>query len=218
MSDTSERHTEGAADQAVAQNAEAPRRLGREAMSKASQRVLNRGGWGNPDVLLVQTESGPVVVKDFAPRAAWVRRGIGRWLLRREAAAYRRLADVASVPRLLGRVDEEALVFEYRPGTLLSRSLAGKLPAGFVAELEESLAEIHRRGVVHLDLRHRSNVLAGEDGHPVVLDFASAILCDPRRAWGRLLRASLAWVDRRAVEKWRVRLEGPGTPDPVSSR
>lgn len=181
----------------------------RSALAHSTERILNRGRWGNPDVLLVRTEGGLVVVKDFAPRRVWIRYGLGRWLLGREARAYLRLEGLPGVPRLLGRIDPDALVLEYRPGVLLSRSLAGKLPRPFLSELEAAVAAMHRRGVVHLDLRHRSNILAGEDGHPVVLDFASAILLDPASVLGRIGLVLLAWIDLRALRKWRIRLDQP---------
>jgi tRNA A-37 threonylcarbamoyl transferase component Bud32 len=135
-----------------------------------------------------------------------VRRWLGPWLLRREARAYRRLEGLEAVPRLLGQLDAAALVLEYRPGVLLSRSLAGRLPATFLAELQGAIAEMHRRGVVHLDLRHRSNILAGHDGRPVLLDFASALRFDQETWWGRACVVLLGWVDRRALRKWQVRL------------
>jgi len=180
--------------------------LDRASIPSATLEILSRGGWGNPDVFLVQSKHGHCVVKDFSPRSAQVRRWLAPWLLRREERAYRRLEGLAAVPLLLGRVDDEALVFEYRPGILLSRSLAGHLSPDFVTELEAAVGEMHRRGVVHLDLRHRSNILAGRDGHPVLLDFASALRFDPTTWWGRAAVALLGWIDRRAVDKWRVRL------------
>lgn len=180
--------------------------LDRANLAQQTRSVLNRGGWGNPDVLLVESDMGTVVVKDFGPRTHYVRHWLGPWLLRREARAYRRLEGVEAVPRLLGQLDAAALVLEYRPGVLLSRSLSGKLPPDFLAELQKAIAEIHRRGVVHLDLRHRSNILAGDDGRPVVIDFASALRFDNATWWGRMLVGLLGSVDRRALRKWRVRI------------
>jgi serine/threonine protein kinase len=180
--------------------------LDRATLETATRSVLHHGGWGNPDVLLVECDGGLVVVKDFGPRGPWVRRWLGPWLLRREARAYRRLGDLPAVPHLLGRLDEAALVFEYRPGTYLSRSLAGSLPITFLADLQAAVSEMHRRGIVHLDLRHRSNILAGEDGRPILLDFASAFCFDASKRSGRLLIGVLGWFDRRALEKWRARL------------
>ncbi len=186
-----------------------PEVISRDALARRVRSILHEGGPGNPDVLLVDAERAgdpPVVVKDYAPRSGFVRRLLAPALLRREARAYRRLEGIGAVPRLLGRVDDLALVFEYRPGQLLSRSLRGRLPEAFLPELEAAVQEMHRRGVVHLDLRHRSNILAGEDGHPVLIDFASALRFDASKPWGRAACAALAAVDRRALEKWRVRL------------
>jgi serine/threonine protein kinase len=142
-------------------------------------------------------------VKDFAPRGAWVRAWLGPWLLGREVRAYRALAGHPAVPRLLGRIDRLAFAVEYRPGRRLSRRLAGQVAPGFVDALAGAVGAMHARGVVHLDLRHRSNVLVGEDGAPVLIDFASALRFPPGARW---LVPVFAWIDRRAVAKWRERL------------
>lgn len=180
--------------------------LERGALEALPRVLLSRGGRGNPDVWRVDTGEGPVVVKDFAPRGRWIRRLIGPRLIDREERAYRRLAGLPAVPRLLGRVDRLALVLEYRPGVLLSRSLRGRLPATFLDELTSAVAAMHARGVVHLDLRHRSNVLAGDDGRPVLVDFASALRFDVGTRRGRAAVALLGVFDRRALAKWRARL------------
>ncbi len=185
---------------------ESPAGLTRASLAQRRREVLSRGGPRNADVLLVEADGGHVVVKDFAPRGRFVRSCVGPWLLRREVRAYRRLAGMASVPRLLGWLDPLAIVLEYRPGELLSRRLAGRVPRGFVDELAATIDEMHRRGVVHLDLRHRSNLLAGVDGRPVLIDFASALVFDVSSRLGRQAVEWLAAFDRRALEKWRVRL------------
>ncbi len=169
--------------------------------------VLSSGGLGNPDVLLLEVEGVRVVLKDFGRRPQWLRSTWGRLSIRRESRAYARLAGHPHVPRLIGRIGAHALLLEYRPGTMLTRSLAGTLPSGFIAELAAAIEGLHARGVVHLDLRHRSNVLAGRDGRPVVLDFGSALCLDPKRQSGRLVLRVLRRLDLAALEKWRVRLE-----------
>mgnify|MGYP003776587351 CR=1 FL=1 len=183
-------------------------------VARATVSVLSRGGRWNPDVMLVEGASGPVVVKDFRPRGRLVAATLGRWLCAREMRAYRRLDGLPVVPRLLGRVDDCAFALEYRPGVALSRSLRGRLPEGFVGELLAGVRAMHRRGVVHLDLRHRSNVLAGEDQRPVIVDLGSALCFDPEGRLGRWLVRWLGLLDRRAVEKWRVRVEPSGDEAP----
>jgi hypothetical protein len=180
--------------------------LSRANLAERTLRVLHRGASRNPDVLLARGDHGPVVVKDFAPRGRFVRAWLGPFLHRRELRAYRALAGHPSVPRLLGELDSLAFVVEYRPGERLSRRLRERVRAEFVAELAHAVGEMHRRGVVHLDLRHRSNVLVGEDGRPVLIDFASAVCLRPGGIAARLLLSRLARFDRRALEKWSERL------------
>ena len=177
----------------------------RAELRAGAHELLHRGHRRNPDVFLVEHAGARFVVKDFAPRGALVRAWLGPWLLGREIRAYRALAGHPAVPRLLGRIDRLAFAVEYRPGRRLSRRLAGQVPGGFVDALEGAIREMHARGVVHLDLRHRSNLLFGEDGAPVLIDFASALCFRPGARW---LLPLFAWVDRRAVAKWRRRL-GP---------
>lgn len=166
--------------------------------------------------MLLEGASGPVVVKDFLGRGRLFAWTLGRWLCAREVRAYRRLDGVAVVPRLAGFVDRFAFAVEYRRGVMLTRSLRETLPVGFMAELEAGVAAIHARGVVHLDLRHRSNVLAGDDGHPVVIDFASALCLGRRSGLGRSLVGMLARIDRRALVKWRARI-APTQSAPASA-
>jgi hypothetical protein len=193
--------------------------LSRANLAERTRQVLNRGGRRNPDVYLVDGDAGPVVVKDFLPRAALVRSWIGPWLLDRELLAYQRLEGLPAVPRTLGRIDRHAFAVEYRPGERVSRKLRGRVPPEFLGELEEAIAAMHARGVAHLDLRHRSNVLAGEDGHPILIDFASAVCLRPGSLAARLLLPLLARVDRRALAKWRVRIDPqePPTSAPPSA-
>jgi RIO-like serine/threonine protein kinase len=160
-------------------------------------------------VLLVRREGRAFVVKDFSARAPWLRATLGRWLVARELRAYRALAGHPDVPRLLGRLDAHGFAVEYRPGRRLSRQRAAELPADFLARLECAVREMHTRGVVHLDLRHRSNVLVDEAGAPVLIDFASAVCLRPGRWPGRVLLRWLARLDERALAKWRAKLAQP---------
>jgi RIO-like serine/threonine protein kinase len=168
--------------------------------------VLQRGAGRKPDVLLVRGADRPFVVKDFAGRAPWLRATLGRWLIARELRAYRALAGHPDVPRLLGRLDAHAFALEHRPGRRLSRQRAAELPPDFLPRLERAVAAMHERGVVHLDLRHRSNVLVDEAGAPVLIDFASAVCLRPARWPDRLVFRALARLDARALAKWRRKL------------
>jgi serine/threonine protein kinase len=175
----------------------------RAALASATERVLNRGGWSNPDVLLVRHEGGPMVVKDFAPRSVWVRGVLARWLSAREGRAWQALLGHPAVPRYLGRVDSLAFAVEHRPGATLFSARGEPLPEPFLSELEEAVAEMHRRGVVHGDLSNRTNVLCDEAEHAVLIDFGSALVFRPGGLAARYLLPLFAALDRRALRKWR---------------
>ena len=186
---------------ATTPTAEAPHRA---LLLSHVRRVLNRGGYGNPDVLLVVHEGQERVLKDYAPRSWLVRNTLGRCITALESRTWSALAGHPNVPRFIARVDPLALLVEYRPG----RKLSGRrvVPAGFLAELEQAVEELHRRGVVHLDLSHRSNVLIDANGQPVLIDFGSALALRPGGLLARCLVPWLARVDRRALAKWRSKL------------
>ena len=178
--------------------------------------VLSRGGWAKADVRLVRDGETLVIVKDFGSGPGLLRRWISPWFLRREMRAYGFLSDHPCVPRLIRSLDRRAFVLEYRPGERLSRSLRGRVSNTFISELRSAIRGCHARGVVHLDLRHRSNVLAGEDGHPVLLDFASAICIPPERGSLRWILGLLRRVDESALRKWEQRLGNQDSGAPAS--
>jgi hypothetical protein len=195
--------------------------LSREELEGHTTAVLHRGNLRNPDVLLVEVGGRQLVVKDFSPRGFWVRTTIGRWITAREVRALRALDGLPAVPRFLGCIDSLAFAVEYRPGRRMSRKLAGHVPPEFLGRLETALREMHRRGVAHLDLRHRSNVMVDEDGAPILIDFGSAMTFRPGGLLARWLLPVLGRVDLAALEKWRSRLSpspaGPGPPRAGSS-
>ncbi len=165
--------------------------------------MLNRGGFANPDVLLVESESGErAVVKDYAPRGALVRGLLAPWLVTRELRILEGLEGVDGVPRALGRVDRLALAMEHIDGLpLRRRTHQGRLPAAFFGALAAILDELARRGFVYLDLRSPSNVLARPDGSPALVDLASAL----RLPVPAVVRR---WLERRAIAKLQRRFLG----------
>jgi hypothetical protein len=185
-----------------------PAGLTRANLAERSLVCLERGGRLSPDVWLVESSSGRVVVKDFAARGRFVRATLGRWLVRHECRIHRRLAAHPAVPRLLGRVDALAFVLEHRGGVRFSRRRPWTFTPEFGDRLDACVRELHALGVVHLDLRHRSNVRAGLDGAPVLIDFGSALGFRPGGLAQRFLLPLLGLADRWAVRKWRRRLSG----------
>lgn len=180
--------------------------LTREGLPARVLYTIKRGSWLRPDVLVVDGGPGPVVVKDWAPRSRPLRALLVRSALRREARAHRRLEGIATVPRLLGRLDSRALVLEYRAGTRISGARPWLFDACFAQALAGGIASLHARGVVHLDLAHRGNVGADPNGSPVIFDLGAAFCLRTSNALGRALLRALSLPDRRALRKWRRRV------------
>jgi len=178
----------------------------RATLAAHTVRVLEAGSGRDPVVTLVRDGGHELVVKDYAPRGFVVRELVGRLMIWREARAYRALAGHPSVPRFFGRIDAHALAVEYRPGRRMSRKLAGIVRSGFPERLAAAIEGMHARGVAHLDLRHRTNVLVDDAGEPVLIDFASAVCFRPGGLGARLLLPLFAAVDRGALRKWQERL------------
>lgn len=170
-------------------------------------RVLrDKGGFLSPVVTLVPRGDGLAVRKDFGPRNPVTRGVLGPLLVRREWAILRRLDGIPGVPRAYEVADRgRALVLEYVPGRTLGKFKDGELPDRVYAQLEATLAEVHRRGVVHLDLRQKKNVLVADaDRRPWLIDFANAARVDgasPLRSLAEKLRA----IDRSGLLKFKAR-------------
>ena len=179
----------------------------REELDAARVRWLKRGGPTKADLSVVDLGQGPMVVKDFGNKAAWVRL-IGRIQVARECRAYRWLGPMPGLPRLHGRIDAHALALEKIDAQELvfmpDRSRNG---AARHAQLTEIVERMHRTGLFHLDLRGLENVMIGPDEQVFVLDLAGAFWVRPG-GWAEWLFSSwFEMTDRAALLKWKKILE-----------
>jgi hypothetical protein len=173
----------------------------------AGARVLHRGERNKADLLLLDLGDGPMVVKDFATKAWWVRL-LGRLQIAREHRAYRVLGRLPGVPRLVCRVDALALAIERVEAEQLGKAPDRRADgAAKLAALREVVSRFHAVGLAHLDLRARENVLVSPAGQVYVVDFASAVSFRPGSLGHRLLFPWFRRVDESALLKWKVLLE-----------
>ncbi|MAW60419.1 MAG: hypothetical protein CMJ94_06245 [Planctomycetes bacterium] len=177
-------------------------KLDRAALEAAPRRLLSRGSRLKPAVHRVELPDGPAcVVKDVREVPGWSR-WLARWLMGRERRILRALDGVDGVPQLLGEVDRDAFALALLPGEPLTPAAFEQHPRSLAADLRAITAAMHARGVYHLDLRQRQNLLvAGE--RLAVVDFGAAW---KPRLWSRWLLAPIfGWVDRQAVLKYLAR-------------
>jgi serine/threonine protein kinase len=176
--------------------------------------LLKRGSRSKADLRLVAADGGSIVVKDFARKAPWVR-WLGRVQISRECRAYSWIADVAGPARWLGRIDAHALALELIEGRELAQ-VADRYERAesYLGELARIVRELHERGVTHLDLRGRDNVMVDLEGRVRVLDLGAAVRLRPGSLAHRLGFGWLKLADDAALLKWKDLLRaGPYTDE-----
>jgi hypothetical protein len=125
------------------------------------------------DILVYADGRRRIAVKDYGARPFFLRQTLGRYLIRRETAAYRAAAGSTGLPRFLGRMGPFALALAWIDAEPLATcSSKTALPETF-DRLAALLAELHERGVALGDLHHR-DILLGKDGSVHLVDLATA--------------------------------------------
>ena len=168
-----------------------PRRpITREQLGRAPGQVISPGRWANAVLSLLRSDGEQWIVKDFRARSPVVRNTIGRFLIRRELRALGKVAGLNGVPADAFRVDAHALAYRFIPGTPLTGAVEERKSAEFFAAFERLLADVHARGIVHLDVRNGRNVLITEGGRAALIDFQSHL------GTAHLPKAMRGWMER----------------------
>ncbi len=171
--------------------------------------LLGKQGPFRADVRLLERGERKWVAKDYRACTPLYRFTGGAWSLRRELGALKRLADVEGVPHLEARAGHWILVITHFPGRDVGKTDRSEQSAEFFDELHRIVTEIHARGVLHLDLRQRRNILVQPGGRPAVIDFGAGLCLRP----GSLLLRYLARIDESGVLKYKRRAR----PDSLTS-
>jgi len=169
------------------------------------------------DVLFFDLDGDRVAVKTYEARNWIIRNTLGRWLIRREAGAYRMAAGLGALPTFLGRPDAFSLATEWVDAKPLSERKDEELAPEIFDRLSAILDELHGRGVALADLHHR-DVLLGEDGALFVIDLATAWVLG-NRPWPmrRLLFKRFCESDRVNLARMRARFTGGDVEAAVAS-
>lgn len=150
-------------------------RFSRADFNRAERKLLRDGQWANARVELVRIDGIDWTVKDFAPRAWWVRNSVGRFLLRRELRVLQRLHGIAGISPAAFRIDAFAMATRYLPGRILAQVRPDEVTPAFFLQLEALVQSMHARQLVHLDIRGPKNLLLQPDGTPGIIDFQSSL-------------------------------------------
>jgi hypothetical protein len=138
---------------------------------------------------------------------------LGRLLASREQWFMDRLAGIEGVPVSLGpvRVGNESLRTAVAHEWIEGHALAERewVDDWFFPQLEAILDEAHRRGIAHVDLHKRENILVDHCGRPCLIDYQISFGIPVERRVARLLLGGvlrlLQRCDRYHLLKHRVK-------------
>jgi len=176
--------------------------------------VLVQGKGVKADLRRVEWQGVTLVVKTFLNKS-WPVRWFGRYQIMREARAYHRLEGMTGIPVLHEGPDPYTLVMDHVEGQRLTRIRRETTPKRPVVEkLHGLITAMHERGVAHLDLRRRDNILVDTGGNVHLIDFATAHVSRPGTLRRRFLFPRFRSIDRGAFLKWKRLL----TPEDLTER
>jgi len=171
---------------------------------KGKSVCLTKGNFGKPDLNQVKVEGRSLMVKDVRRKNFLLRWTLGLWLIHKEWKIYSRLTGIEGIPQPVERIDHFAFAMEFIPGRSILRG--EPLPPSFFSDLGRVLRRVHERGVIHLDLRHKGNILVSEKGDPFLIDFNSSFAFKEKGFLRRYLFPLLRWVDYGGLLKLKKRV------------
>jgi RIO-like serine/threonine protein kinase len=165
----------------------------------SAPRVLrDKGGFLSPVVSVVDHDGRPAVLKDYRGKNVLTRGLLAPRLVRGEFDILRRLEGIPGIPKAYAVVEKRALLLEFIDGVTIGKFKPGELPDASFDLLRDTVRAMHERGVVHLDLRQKKNILVDARQRPWLIDFGAAMK-------GRLT-STLRAVDESALLKFKQRI------------
>jgi len=181
-------------------DASQPRFLGEK--WRLVRRIASKKGL-KPDILILEKTGERMVAKDFREKNFFARCLWGPLNLRYEKFILDRLDGVAEIPRVIGFEDCNCLLLSWLDGEGI-KARSQQLDENFFPRLFAIIEAIHQRGVLHLDLGHKSNIMVDAAGRPQVIDFNISLYLPPYRFFRPLFKL-LARVDYYSVLRLKVK-------------
>ena len=146
----------------------------REDLKKKTIKVLKDNPPLSPVTRLVQLNNKKVIWKDYSERSWWVKDTWGKLLISHESCMLKYLQGIKGIPKLIKQIDKYGFIAEYLNAESLDKFNRSMLTKDVFDNLKKAVSKMHKRGVVHLDLGQRRNIMLDKDHTPYFLDFANA--------------------------------------------
>lgn len=169
--------------------------------------LLNEGKFANATVFHYTDSNLNLTIKDFSGSPWIIRKTFGKLFINMEYNTLIRLSNNPSVAKDAKKLSLHTLAFNFIEGEALKTLPKDSIGKDFFLELEKNVRAMHRKDIVHLDLRNLGNILKGTDGYPYIIDFQSAI---STKYLGKWLTQLLKTSDLTGVYKcWNNRCTEP---------
>ncbi len=156
-----------------------------------------------PDVIVAARNGRYIVAKDFRNKP-WIIRSLwGPFNIMYEKFILQKLEGVNGIPAFVGLEDYGCMLISYIDGDEIKKS-KDHLAPDYFTKLLRIASEIHSRGVLHLDLGHKTNVMVKEDGSPAIIDFNTALYLPCNLFFSPLLHL-LAKIDELSILRLKLR-------------
>ena len=176
-------------------------------INKSNLTLLNEGKFANATVFHYKDSELNLTIKDFSGSPWLVKNSFGKLFINMEYNTLIKLSENPSIAKNAKKLSPYTLAFDYIEGESLKSLPKSSIEKNFFLELEKNVRAMHRKNIVHLDLRNLGNILIGKDGYPYIIDFQSAI---STRFLGKWLTRLLKTSDLTGVYKcWNNRCNEP---------
>jgi hypothetical protein len=175
--------------------------------------ILKHDSWAATAVYRSATRTAKCKFNRTQPIGVVPMAWLGRMLAAREQWFMDRLAGIEGTPVSLGAVTAAgavvptAIAHEWIDGHALAEG--ERVDDWFFPQLEAILDEAHRRGVAHVDLHKRENILVDDQGRPHLIDYQISFGIPHERPLARALFGGvlrlLQRCDRYHLLKHRVK-------------
>ena len=182
------------------------RLLGREWNIK---RVIAAKKSMKPDVFIAENNGEFIVAKDFRNKK-WIARCLwGPLNIMYEKFIMQKLVGVNGIPAYIGLEDYNCLLISHIDGDEIKKS-SQRLAPDYFDELFKIADNIHKKGILHLDLGHKSNVMVELNGNPAIIDFNTSIYLPLNSFHAPLLRL-LAKIDDNSIMRLKIKFRPQDT-------